>query len=78
MVDHELTHLVPRLDRVGSVKYDDANRPRLYCRPHDFQFGGFNQMVERYGAISEEAEVVTKVVKHWEQLKFPCMEPAAK
>lgn len=71
IVDHELTHLVPRLDRIGNIKYDDANRPKLFCRLHDFQFGGFDQMVERYGGISEEAEAVLNVVNRWEQLKLP-------
>jgi hypothetical protein len=70
ILDHELNHLSLRRDRVGNVKYDDANRPKMVCKPHDFSFGGFHELVRRYGENSVEAQSVGSVVQTWRQREF--------
>ena len=70
ILDHELHHFEVRLDLVGNVRYDDANRPKLKMRMHDFQFGGFDVIVSRHREASAEAQAVKAVTNRWVQLEF--------
>lgn len=71
ILDHELHHLEVRRNKAGAVKYDDANRPKLRIRPHDFQFGGFHVMAERHGESSAEVDAVTSITRRWVQMELP-------
>lgn len=54
LIDHELTHLQIATDKEGNVKYDDANRPKLKMRRHDYQMGWFREVALRHGEYSPE------------------------
>ncbi len=69
-LDHELTHLVPILARGGAVKLDDCHRPRLKMRKHDWQLGGFAEVVERHGVNAIEAQEFEKVSRKFRQMEL--------
>lgn len=54
LLDHELTHLELIRDDDGAVKTDDALRPRLKCRLHDWNLGGFEVIARRHGDAAPE------------------------
>lgn len=54
VLDHELTHLELAVDDQGGVKRDDAGRPKLRMRKHDFQVGWFYNVAHRHGNASIE------------------------
>lgn len=65
LLDHELCHLQVRGERgvlsidgddklSGSVKTDDAKRPVLKLRKHDWQLGGFFEVARRHGLAAVE------------------------
>lgn len=54
LLDHELTHLEIQKDENGFVKTDDAGRPKLKMRLHEWQIGGFRSIAERYGGDAME------------------------
>lgn len=70
VIDHELTHINVCRYRVGNVRYDDANRPKLELRKHDFELCGFHAMVERHGVNSAEAKGFMGVQEVWVQRHF--------
>lgn len=71
LLDHELTHLEIAKDKEGELKSDDQGRPVLKIRLHDFQIGGFDSVVRRWGAGSLEQQQVHKTyIKQTEQLRF--------
>jgi hypothetical protein len=49
LLDHEITHLEIQKDDDGFVKTDDAGRPKLRMKLHDWQLGGFRSIAQRYG-----------------------------
>lgn len=55
LLDHELEHLTVQTDDAG-VKFDDAGRPKLRMRHHDWELTGFASVVERHGEASVEAQ----------------------
>lgn len=63
LIDHELTHVVLQRDRNNDVKYDDAERPKLELRLHDYHLGGFEAIAERYGEDSFEVQQVTSLTR---------------
>ncbi|MFA9478540.1 putative metallopeptidase [Phycisphaerales bacterium AB-hyl4] len=71
LVDHELEHLqvlsatggVCYYDDVaeavlGSPKGDDVGRPKLTCKLHDWQLGGFRSIAKRYGESALDVQAV--------------------
>src|SRR5699024_2705112 len=72
VIDHELTHLV--IDwitepenindewRGGRAGYDDANRPILKMRLHDWQHGGFAKIVARHGQTAAEMRNINAMI----------------
>jgi hypothetical protein len=70
LIDHELTHLNVKLNKVGAIAYDDANRPRLTIRKHDFQIGGFHEIAKRHGVAAIEVAAVADVNAKWRQMAF--------
>jgi hypothetical protein len=70
VLDHELHHIEVRKNKVGAFMYDDANRPKIRLRKHDFQFGGFHLMASRHGEHSGEVLAVRHVEEVWSQGVF--------
>lgn len=64
VIDHELEHLQPVRDKKsGQPKYDDRGRPRLTCKPHDWDLGGFIAIVDRHGDAAVDAMAIRKVLE---------------
>lgn len=61
ILDHELTHVELQRDDDGFVKSDDCGRPKLRIRLHDWELGGFDSIVERYGQDAVEAEAARRL-----------------
>lgn len=53
IIDHELCHLVAEIEN-DIVITDDIGRPKLRMREHDWQTGGFREIVERHGEAALE------------------------
>lgn len=70
VMDHELFHVLVCRNKVGAIKYDDANRPKLKLRPHDFECTGFHAIARRHGAHSVEVQGIEGVSKVWLQREF--------
>lgn len=54
LIDHELFHLVVVRDKEGNIKHDDAERPKIKLKKHDYQFGWFREIALRHGENSPE------------------------
>lgn len=50
LLDHELRHIKVLHDT------DQANRPKIKMRPHDFEVGWFHDVAERWGVNSNEVQ----------------------
>ncbi len=70
LLDHELYHLEIQRDEEGAIKLDDANRPKLKLRPHDFQLGGFDAIVNRHGTSALEAQSACDLNRRLTQMEF--------
>lgn len=62
LIDHELEHLdlVPikpskKNGFATGMRRDDLGRPKLRCRPHDWELTGFKDVAERHKGHSHEA-----------------------
>lgn len=64
LIDHELSHRVPKVDDKGAVKRDDAERPMFERVPHDHQIGTFTSVVQHYGEASSELELIREFDEH--------------
>jgi hypothetical protein len=62
IIDHELTHLV------ATGESDDAGRPKLEMRNHDWQLGGFASVVEHYGDAATDKQAVDALWKEYREL----------
>jgi hypothetical protein len=71
LLDHELTHLELVRDEEGAVREDDCGRPKLRTRPHDFELGGFEEVVGRHKASAPESRSFYDAHKVFVQQKFP-------
>ena len=72
LMDHELTHLELALDRdTGRPKADEAGRPRLKTRRHDFELGGFTEVVRRHKIAAPEARGYRELHRAWQQTLLP-------
>lgn len=70
VIDHELYHLEVKRTKFGAVATDDAGRPKVKLKPHDFEIAGFHAMVDRHGLASMEAQNFVHVAQHWRQMAF--------
>jgi hypothetical protein len=68
LLDHELEHLQPALDKDGKPKQDDLGRPKLKMKLHDAEIGIFRSVVERYGPEALDAQIAEKFIDEWGQL----------
>ena len=74
IIDHELTHLEIAIDKkVGVPVYDDAGRPKLKLRPHDFEVGWFDEVAERHPDFAIETKQAA-ILARQRQLYFPGFE----
>lgn len=53
LLDHELHHLCPKIDKRGFV-CDDIGRPIIQLRAHDYEFGWFKVIASRHEEFSQE------------------------
>lgn len=68
ILDHELYHLIEQRDEDGNLIADDAGRPKLKMRPHDFQVGWFHAIAERHGPHAVETQQMQELAKEkWVQ-----------
>lgn len=70
MIDHELYHLMVKLDSQGFVEGDDSGRPKLKIREHDWQTGGFAEIARRHGANSHEVQQLKAIQEEYEIVVF--------
>jgi len=56
LIDHELSHRAPAVDRDGNVKRDDHDRPQHARVDHDHEHGWFDAVARHYGEASGEVE----------------------
>jgi hypothetical protein len=68
LIDHELTHLEPKLDQGAQVKTDDLGRPKLGIVLHDAQVGIFKSVIQRHGAAALDAQIAKDFIAEYEQL----------
>jgi hypothetical protein len=64
LLDHELCHLIVRRDKEGTIIRDDADRPKLKMRRHDYQMGWFKEIAVRHGVNSPEVYQASRL---WER-----------
>lgn len=83
VIDHELTHLVVATDKYDRPKRDQAGRPVLKIRLHDYQIGLFHGVARRHGVKSQEFAMTELFRTHEGQqlylpgLFVPAQEPVA-
>ena len=87
LLDHELEHIEPIVkDAIGEggmrttvLQRDDANRPKLRLKKHDFQVGWFDSVARRHGEASFEVSQARELLEDQEvrQIYFPWHEPSA-
>lgn len=72
LIDHELYHLVVKRNKKSkAIKKDDLGRPKLSLQPHDFEIGGFKEVIERHKTHSHEAQQLDKAARTYIQGMFP-------
>lgn len=69
LIDHELFHLKVRT-KDGIPVRDDCGRPVLKIRLHDWQTGGFGQIVKRHQDAAPEAKAFMDLNVKFKQLEF--------
>ena len=64
LIDHELSHLVPKVDKkTGNVKRDDLDRPLFAGVDHDYEVGWFYSVARRHGIHSVECQQLDELLK---------------
>lgn len=70
LLDHELYHLVRKLDKHGTPLFDALDRPKLTTRKHDWQLGWFDEIANRHGRDSVEVMQARRLLEQSGQLYF--------
>jgi hypothetical protein len=70
LIDHELNHFEPAIDKHGKRKFDALDRPKMRIRKHDWQLGWFDCIAERHGEASLEVMTARQLVAESGQLYF--------
>jgi hypothetical protein len=71
LIDHELTHLsVMKDQKTQKVKTDDAGRPKLRLRVHDWENGGFDEIVSRHKGRALEYRNHVEIARRFSQREF--------
>lgn len=72
LIDHELYHLeLVEDEETGEVKRDDADRPKLRIRPHDWEIGGFDAIAQRHQEHAAEVLGLKAAFERTTQTTFP-------
>ncbi len=71
LLDHELQHLSLARGKEGEILVDDCFRPKLKMRPHDFQLGIFEAVIDRHGINSLDAQGYRDLHRVMFQKTFP-------
>lgn len=66
LLDHELEHL-----QVDEEKLDDAGRPKIKMKHHDWELAGFDDVMKRQGENSIELQNVALLKERFAQLLIP-------
>jgi len=77
LLDHELHHLCPKIDKRGMVR-DDLGHPIIVLRKHDFEFGWFNVIAERHKQASIEVRQAKMIMDNCGQFYWPEIAKALK
>ena len=72
LLDHELYHIEVCKDNAGQIKYDEAERPKLRMKNHDFEIVGFTEIIERNGEHAIETQELAKWGKKFEAVTQKC------
>jgi len=77
LIDHELHHLMLKVDEKGHAIRDDQGRPKFTMRKHDIQVGWFNLIANRHGEASVEVRQFREMMdsSEFKQCYFAGMEP---
>lgn len=70
ILDHELHHLTPKVDKRGLVR-DDLGHPVIQLRKHDYEFGWFNVIAARHKAASVECHQAKVIFDNHAQAYWP-------
>lgn len=70
LLDHELHHIAPKVDKRGLVR-DDLGHPVIQLRKHDFEFGWFNIIAERHKQHALEVRQARIIWDNAGQLYWP-------
>lgn len=70
LMDHELTHLLPVLGSDNKVKLDAYDRPKLAMRRHDWEIGGFAEIIVRHGEQALDMQQIRGMQHRHAQLVF--------
>jgi hypothetical protein len=76
VIDHELTHVRPKLDKHNRVKLDHDGRPKQGIRPHDFELVGFGEVIQRHRQAALESQGIKYLSDTYGHLLFPWLTPA--
>jgi hypothetical protein len=76
LLDHELHHLGVSLTKSFAVNRDDLGRPKLYLRPHDYDFGWFAIIAKRHGSSAGEVQQAKTIADEHGQYFWPEVFPA--
>ncbi|MGD9636844.1 MAG: putative metallopeptidase [Pirellulales bacterium] len=71
LMDHELQHVARRINSDGDAIFDAYDRPKLFLRHHDHQFGWFDEVARRHGEASIEVQQYTKFQERQQTLWDP-------
>jgi hypothetical protein len=63
LIDHELHHILIAHDDNGKLIEDDAGRPKVKLRKHDWQQGGFLDIAKRHRMASVDMSSIMEVQK---------------
>lgn len=69
LIDHELCHVERVVNKKGGgFQIDGADRPKLKIRPHDRQYGWFDEVAQRHGDASPEVRQAKQLIASAGQL----------
>lgn len=66
LLDHELHHI-----EIDELKRDDAGRPVIHLREHDFEVGWFSVIAQRHGGASQERQQARELFDRHGQAFWP-------
>lgn len=71
LLDHELHHITPKVDKAGNVKLDDLGRPEIKLREHDVEVGWFSVIAARHGEDAMERIQAKNIHERFGQFFWP-------